>query len=121
VNFIWAIHQAHHSAEDFTLIAGLRQAVLQPFTAWVMIDMFFCCFIFSTTIIQLFLLYQITYVPLALTGIPPQIFLAHLQLGELSMLWLHTEVIQTLGPLELILNSPSHHRVHHGISFSFLN
>ncbi|XP_054162262.1 alkylglycerol monooxygenase-like [Oppia nitens] len=89
VNFIWAIHQAHHSAEDFTLIAGLRQAVLQPFTAW------------------------ITYVPLALSGIPPPIFLAHLQLGELYMLWLHTEVVQTLGPLELVLNSPSHHRVHH--------
>lgn len=35
INFIWAIHQAHHSGEDFTLVAALRQAVLQPFTAWV--------------------------------------------------------------------------------------
>lgn len=29
------------------------------------------------------------------------------------MFWLHTEVITTLGPLEYILNTPSHHRVHH--------
>lgn len=29
------------------------------------------------------------------------------------MAWLHTEVIDTLGPLEYILNTPSHHRVHH--------
>jgi alkylglycerol monooxygenase len=57
---------------------------------------------------------QFTYVPLALSGIPPSIFLAHLQLGELYMFWLHTEVITTIGPLEYILNTPSHHRVHHG-------
>ena len=35
INFIWAIHQAHHSSEEFTTISALRQAVLQPFTAWV--------------------------------------------------------------------------------------
>ncbi|XP_053206897.1 alkylglycerol monooxygenase-like [Panonychus citri] len=88
IAFIWAIHQNHHSGEDFTLVAALRQAVLQPFTAW------------------------FTYVPLALF-IPPPIFLAHLQLGELFMFWVHTEVIGKLGPLEYILNTPSHHRVHH--------
>lgn len=46
--------------------------------------------------------------------IPPPIFLAHLQLGELYMFWLHTEVVPSLGPLEYVLNTPSHHRVHHG-------
>lgn len=35
INFIWAIHQAHHSSEEFSVISALRQAVLQPFTAWV--------------------------------------------------------------------------------------
>jgi len=35
VNFIWAIHQAHHSSEEFSIVSALRQAVLQPFTAWV--------------------------------------------------------------------------------------
>lgn len=29
------------------------------------------------------------------------------------MAWLHTEVVDTIGPLEYILNTPSHHRVHH--------
>lgn len=52
--------------------------------------------------------------PLALSGIPPSVFLAHLQLGELYMFWIHTEVITKLGPLEYIINTPSHHRVHHG-------
>lgn len=50
--------------------------------------------------------------PLALF-IPPQVFLAHFQLSELYMVWLHTEVIDHIGPLEYILNTPSHHRVHH--------
>lgn len=50
--------------------------------------------------------------PLALF-VPPQVFLAHLQLSELYMVWLHTEIVDTVGPLELILNTPSHHRVHH--------
>lgn len=45
--------------------------------------------------------------------IPPQVFLAHLQLSELYMAWLHTEIVDTIGPLEKILNTPSHHRVHH--------
>lgn len=50
--------------------------------------------------------------PLALF-IPPQVFLVHLQLSELYMAWIHTEIVDTTGPLELILNTPSHHRVHH--------
>lgn len=29
------------------------------------------------------------------------------------MAWLHTEIVDTIGPLEYILNTPSHHRVHH--------
>jgi len=29
------------------------------------------------------------------------------------MAWLHTEVVDTIGPLEYVLNTPSHHRVHH--------
>lgn len=35
INFIWAVHQAHHSSEEFSFVSALRQAVLQPFTAWV--------------------------------------------------------------------------------------
>lgn len=32
----------------------------------------------------------------------------------LFQFWIHTEIISNLGPLELVLNTPSHHRVHHG-------
>merc|ERR1711910_185523 len=28
--------------------------------------------------------------------------------------WIHTEAIKSIGPLEYIFNTASHHRVHHG-------
>ncbi|CAJ0936071.1 unnamed protein product [Ranitomeya imitator] len=53
------------------------------------------------------------YWPMALF-IPPSVFAVHLQFNLLYQFWIHTEFINNLGPLELILNTPSHHRVHHG-------
>ncbi|HBR56377.1 MAG TPA: sterol desaturase family protein, partial [Blastocatellia bacterium] len=35
--------------------------------------------------------------------------------------WIHTRFIKTLGPLEAVLNTPSHHRVHHGVNEMYLD
>jgi len=35
--------------------------------------------------------------------------------------WIHTETIGKLGPLEWVLNTPSHHRVHHGADDKYLD
>ncbi|KAK3597258.1 hypothetical protein CHS0354_005018 [Potamilus streckersoni] len=89
VNFMWAAHQVHHSSEDYNFSTALRQSVLQVYTSWVF------------------------YLPLALF-IPPSVFLVHMELNILYQFWIHTQYIKSLGPLEYILNTPSHHRVHHG-------
>uniref|UniRef100_UPI00398F46CB alkylglycerol monooxygenase n=1 Tax=Pristiophorus japonicus TaxID=55135 RepID=UPI00398F46CB len=89
VNIMWAAHQVHHSSEDYNLSTALRQSVLQKYSSW-----FF-------------------NLPMALF-IPPSVFAVHLQFNLLYQFWIHTEIIGNLGPLELILNTPSHHRVHHG-------
>ncbi|XP_077019180.1 alkylglycerol monooxygenase isoform X2 [Tamandua tetradactyla] len=89
INIMWAGHQTHHSSEYYNLSTALRQSVLQIYTSWI----FYC--------------------PLALF-IPPSVYAVHLQFNLLYQFWIHTEVIGNLGPLELILNTPSHHRVHHG-------
>eukprot|EP00105_Crassostrea_gigas_P027615 XP_011449002.1 PREDICTED: alkylglycerol monooxygenase [Crassostrea gigas] len=89
VNFMWAAHQVHHSSEYYNLTTALRQSVLQIYTSWVF------------------------YLPLALF-IPPSVFMAHNELNILYQFWIHTQYIKSLGPLEYILNTPSHHRVHHG-------
>ncbi|XP_072939575.1 alkylglycerol monooxygenase-like [Epargyreus clarus] len=89
IHILWAQHQVHHTSEDFNMGVGIRQSVLQ---GW-------CGFIF--------------YLPLAL-AIPPAQFVMHHQFSYIYMFWIHTEAIKSLGPLEYILNTPSHHRVHHG-------
>ncbi|XP_068616555.1 alkylglycerol monooxygenase [Brachionichthys hirsutus] len=89
VAFIWAAHQVHHSSEQYNLTTALRQSLTQQFTSWVF------------------------YLPLALVA-PPAFFAVHIQLNLLYQFWIHTEVIRDLGPLEWILNTPKHHRVHHG-------
>nr|XP_022314509.1 alkylglycerol monooxygenase-like isoform X2 [Crassostrea virginica] len=89
VNIIWAAHQTHHSSEDYNLTTALRQSSLLRYISWMF------------------------YLPLALV-MPPSVFLVHSQFNLLYQFWIHTETVDTLGPLEWILNTPSHHRVHHG-------
>ncbi|GAB6018612.1 hypothetical protein CHUAL_000297 [Chamberlinius hualienensis] len=89
INIMWAAHQVHHSSEDYNLGTALRQSALQHCTSWLF------------------------YLPLA-PFIPPQMFIAHLQFNTLYQFWIHAAVVGKLGPLEWILNTPSHHRVHHG-------
>lgn len=89
VNIIWAAHQTHHSSEDYNLTTALRQSCILKYISWMF------------------------YLPLAFF-VPPSVFLVHNQFNLLYQFWIHTEVIDNLGPLEWILNTPSHHRVHHG-------
>jgi hypothetical protein len=35
--------------------------------------------------------------------------------------WIHTEVIDRMGPLEWVMNTPSHHRVHHATNARYLD
>lgn len=91
INFMWAGHQTHHSSEDYNLTTALRQGVFQRYSSWIF------------------------YLPMALF-IPAPMFIVHIQFNLLYQFWIHTETITTLGPLEYILNTPSHHRVHHGVN-----
>ncbi|XP_033226514.1 alkylglycerol monooxygenase-like isoform X2 [Belonocnema kinseyi] len=96
VHILWAQHQVHHSSEEFNLVVGLRQSLLQQL----------CSFMF--------------YFPLAFF-IPPSHFITHHQLNLIYQLWIHTTVIKDLGPLEIIFNTPKHHRVHHGCNLYCLD
>ncbi|XP_012260453.2 alkylglycerol monooxygenase-like isoform X2 [Athalia rosae] len=96
VHFLWAQHQVHHSSEEFNLVVGLRQSIFQHWLT----------FIF--------------YLPLALF-LPPSHFVAHHQLNLIYQLWIHTTVVKDLGILEYLLNTPKHHRVHHGCNLYCLD
>lgn len=89
VNIFWAGHQTHHSSEDYNLSTALRQSMIHKYFTWMF------------------------YLPMALF-LPPTQMLVHFQFNLLYQFWIHTELVNKLGPLEYILNTPSHHRVHHG-------
>ena len=58
-------------------------------------------------------LFQFFPTPLALI-IPPPILLVHMQFSLIYQVWLHTEIVSHLGPIEYLINTPRQHRVHHG-------
>lgn len=90
VNLFWIGHVVHHQSEDYNLGVALRQSAAQKvLMMWV-------------------------YWPLALVGMPPELFASVMAFNLLYQFWIHTESIRSLGPFEWVLNSPSHHRVHHG-------
>jgi len=97
VRLLWAVHVNHHSSEHFNLSTALRQALLTPLTG------------------------PVFWAPLALLGYPPWMILTAQAWSLLYQFWLHTEAIDRLGPLELVFNTPSHHRVHHGKNVRYLD
>src|SRR5690606_32365214 len=42
-------------------------------------------------------------------------------LNLLYQYWFHTDAVRRLGPLEHVLNTPSHHRVHHGSNRRYID
>jgi alkylglycerol monooxygenase len=97
VNVLWAAHVVHHQSEDYNLAVALRQAVATSFTSLPF------------------------YLPLALLGVPPGVQATTVALSTLYQFWIHTELVGKLGPLEWVLNTPSHHRVHHAVNPAYLD
>ena len=89
--WMWAAHVAHHSSERMNFSTAFRQSLMYPIAGmWLF------------------------WVPLVIIGFEPKwvIFAVLLNLG--LQFFVHTQWIRTLGPLEYLFNTPSHHRVHHG-------
>jgi sterol desaturase/sphingolipid hydroxylase (fatty acid hydroxylase superfamily) len=61
------------------------------------------------------------YAPIMLLGFAPWMFAVMHGFNLIYQFWIHTKFVKTLGPLEHILNTPSHHRVHHGVNNPYLD
>jgi sterol desaturase/sphingolipid hydroxylase (fatty acid hydroxylase superfamily) len=95
--WLWAVHVAHHSSEHYNLSTALRQPVADSITV------------------------AVPYSLLALLGVRPALIEQARGLNLLYQFWIHTEAIRTIGWLERVLNTPSHHRVHHGSNRLYLD
>ena len=56
-----------------------------------------------------------------IVGFPPLMILTMNAVSLLYQFWIHTELVRTMGPLEKVMNTPSHHRVHHGANAKYID
>ena len=97
VRLLWTQHAVHHSSRDMNIITGVRFGPLEG--VWSLV----------------------AHIPLVAIGFAPEAVVFGVVAVLAYQSWLHTELITTLGPLEKVLNTPSHHRVHHGSDTKYLD
>jgi alkylglycerol monooxygenase len=93
----WNFHVVHHSSEQYNLSVAVRQSWFSGILHWVF------------------------YAPIMLLGFAPWMFATMHGFNLIYQFWIHTKFIDKLGPLESVLNTPSHHRVHHGVNEIYLD
>ncbi len=94
----WASHVVHHSSQHFNGSTALRQS----WTGLLGIGFFL-------------------RLPLFFIGFPPAMVVLFIVITAAYQLWVHTEAVKRIGPFEWILNTASHHRVHHATNPRYLD
>ncbi len=96
--WMWALHSVHHSAQQITFSVAYRLGWTKLISgAWLF------------------------FVPVSWIGFDPRAVTIAFVINQLYQFWLHTETVPKLGFLEKILNTPSHHRVHHATNPEYLD
>ena len=91
VRWFWSAHVVHHSSQGYNLSTALRQPWNSHFTGLVILS-----------------------APLVLLGIHPVLLGFVASLNLLYQFWIHTQAIDRMPAwFEAVMNTPSHHRVHH--------
>jgi len=98
VRWFWATHSVHHSSNELTLAAAVRLGWTGRLGG---AAAFFASLIWI--------------------GFPPQAVFGLVAAGLLWQFWLHADWLPRLGPLEWVLNTPTHHRVHHASNPEYLD
>ena len=96
IRFFWASHVVHHSSSRYNLSTAVRQTwtPMSGLPFWLV---------------------------LPLLGFAPWMVMLEQSISLIYQFGIHTERIDRLGPLEWVLNTPSHHRVHHGSDSAYLD
>ena len=95
--FFWASHVVHHSSQHYNLSTALRQTWTGGFFGFVF------------------------WLWMPLLGFQPIMIFTMQAVSLLYQFWVHTEFVQRLGLLELVMNTPSHHRVHHATNPQYID
>jgi sterol desaturase/sphingolipid hydroxylase (fatty acid hydroxylase superfamily) len=99
VRWFWASHVIHHSSQHYNLSTALRQT-------W-------------TGFLSLGFVFRL---PLFLLGFPPAMVFFCAGLNLIYQFWIHTEAVGRMPRwFEAVMNTPSHHRVHHATNPRYLD
>jgi alkylglycerol monooxygenase len=93
----WNFHVVHHSSEQYNLSVAVRQSWFSGILHWIF------------------------YAPVMLLGFAPWMFAVMHGFNLIYQFWIHTKFVDKLGWFEYIFNTPSHHRVHHGVNDVYLD
>jgi hypothetical protein len=94
---MWAWHGVHHQSESYDLWVSFRLSWLGPPAE------------------------KLFYLPLAFAGLPVEAVLAATAYSSFYQFFVHTRAVPKLGPLDWVLNTPSNHRVHHGVEPKYID
>jgi len=98
IRILWAAHVNHHSSTHYNLSTALRQSWSELFYKY------------------------IWYLWLPILGFHPIMILTQISISLIYQFWIHTERIDRFPTIiELIFNTPSHHRVHHAKNVRYLD
>ena len=97
ISLFWAAHVVHHQSQHYNLSTALRQTSSGVFFGWIF------------------------YLPMALAGVPPEVFAIVALVDLLYQFWVHTEQVGKLGWFDRVFCSPSNHRVHHAVNTQYLD
>lgn len=97
IRLFWAAHVNHHSSVNYNLAVALRQSWGELFHKY------------------------IWWMWMPLVGFHPILILCMMSISLIYQYTLHTELVKKMGFFEYFLNTPSHHRVHHGVNTRYLD
>ena len=99
IRWMWASHVNHHSSQHYNLSTALRQSWTGAFTFGVLFG-----------------------IPLVLLGFHPVMIAICGGFNLIYQFWIHTEAIKRMPAwFEAVMNTPSHHRVHHATNPRYLD
>lgn len=98
VRWLWASHVTHHSSTKLNFSTAFRQSMTYPISGmWLF------------------------WIPLVYIGFHPNLVILIVSLNLAFQFFIHTEIINKLGFVEYVFNTPSHHRVHHATNKGYLD
>jgi len=97
--YLWASHVIHHSSKKYNLTTALRQTwtgkIITPLIFW-------------------------SWMPII--GFNPIMIVTMKSINLIYQFWIHTEIINKMPKFfEVVFNTPSHHRVHHGTDIIYVD